>query len=62
MLFLTNLYLVYRIYNQKKYLTTFWIREYGPSLLDGANNGEIAQENKALNKEKDRSGKYLTNN
>jgi hypothetical protein len=31
-------------------------------LLDGANNGEIAQENKALNKEKDRSGKYLTNN
>jgi hypothetical protein len=43
--------LIFRIYKQKKYLTIFWTREYGPSLLDGANNGEIMQENKALNKD-----------
>jgi len=31
-------------------------------LLDGANNGEIIQEKKALNQENDRSAKYISNN
>ena len=51
-------YFIFRIYKQKKYFSSYWVREFGPSLIAEANNGDFYKPEDADETKPNRAGVY----